>query len=270
MLVAYCGNNFRRETAMKLRGRLITLSAVLLTFTLSATLSSFCSAGHLSVSVGDWVKYRAVREGPGDMAWTGDWYIYTKGIRIEVLNVSGNNVTFIETKYQTNGDVYNSTGEYDVSSSNCRYQHYYFVSSNLSEGDTAPFPPAESEHADSLRIDRTEQRMYNGANRTVSIAKFNYTDMYFGDLMYLYEDYCWDQKTGFLLELTFRTHIPAVDNVTSVGGLTVQETSLWPSNSDNPPVQLMVLGAFMGAASVITVGLVVLEREKIRGWFRRK
>ena len=199
------------------------------------------------------------------MAWTGDWYIDMKGIKIEVLSISGTNITFFETKYNINGGTYNNTCEYDITTSNGRYYHYYFVPSNLSVGDLVPFPPVDIEHVGPLLISRTEQRSYSGANRTVDIAEFNYTSEYFGDTMNFYESYCWDQKTGFLLELTARTLIPSMGHLTSTGGLIVEETSLWSSKNYDPPLQLMALRAIIGVASVITVGMVILKKDKIGG-----
>jgi hypothetical protein len=237
---------------------------------LATVSSSFSSAENFGVSAGDWVRYRAVREGPGDMAWTGDWYINTKSIRVEVLSVLDTNVTFLVSKYQRDGTVCNSTNEYDVASSSGRYYHYYFVFSNLSVGDVISFPRDDSAHAGPLQIGRIEQKLYNGANRTVCIAEFNYTSTYFGDIMVLYESYCWDQKTGFLLEQTAMTCIPSMGNLTSKGGLLVEKTSLWSSDSDSPPMQLMAVGAFIGLASVATIGLIVVKREKIRGWLGEK
>jgi len=271
-LVAHYGNNSRRETDLKSKGRLITVLAVLLIFALSATLSSsFGSAGRLGVSIGDWVKYRAVREGTlGNLAWTGDWYEATF-IRIEIVNVSGTVVNFVETWYYADGAHWSETGGYDTATSYGYGYHYFFVASNLSIGDTIPFPNDLTYVPNgSLRIDKTELRSYNGINRTVCVAGFSYSQEHFGEMANFYSGVYWDQASGFLLECTFLVAIPSYsDTSKSVGGLVVEETNLWQSSTPTIPVHLMAFGTILGIASVVTIGVMAIEKDKIRGKLAR-
>ncbi len=193
---------------------------------------STTEAGLVGVKAGDWVKYKVIRIGPESAAWhvpmdKAMW------IKTEVLNVSGTNVTLLETIHLIDGSDSVRTHSWDLqktpSSGFCRY----VVASNLSPGDkvgdytvwlneTGTFKDVE------LKLNATVSRTYGGVEREVNMLEWSHFGPYDVYIYSFYHEFCWDKSTGFLLEKTFQTYVLSYGNASmSTLKLEIADTNMW-------------------------------------------
>jgi len=153
----------------------------------------------VGVKVGDWMKYgNFVGVGPGtEVINQSDWS------KIEVVAVSGTNVTFLRSGKFKNGSDFQEEGiAIDVEKGAMNgtvVGPSIVIAANLQEGDILPGQPIQG--APPFTINRTETRNYLGISRSVNIL--NVTQSVLG------VDYqsvmIWDRVSGMLLEMSLMT-----------------------------------------------------------------
>jgi len=238
--------------------RLITLLAVFLTFALLATLSSsFCSAEHLGVSVGDWAEYKIVRGGHGSTAWAGD-FEFADSKRIEFVNVSDTFVEILETTHYTDGWDVNGTIGYDVL--NELHQFKYVAPANLTIGDL--LPEAFGLSSSRAQISKTVIGEYVGENRTACVAESTYSEPYAQYVLDVREEYRWDRDTGLLLKSTFETTFEGYGSASlSYASLVLDKTNLWGKQASAAPITWLPVGILLCGSAIGIAGIVVSEKD---------
>ena len=183
--------------------RLAALVLISVVTMLVVTATGSCQLGTRTVGVkaGDWVKYKFIKLGPDEIAWSG--YRHAVWIKVEVLNVSGNIVKYRETINRDYGYEIFSTISYDVRDVTGRGGYIISADLELGEkiGEYAIFTYKQNEYVYvNLKLNATEFRTYGGVTREVNPVKFSYISPYdVYDVHYTWERY-WDKHTGFLLE----------------------------------------------------------------------
>jgi len=144
------------------------------------------------VTLGDWFKYSVTFGGNGTAPPPlFEDFIEVQWVRVQVISVSGTNVTEQATRHYLNGSETIHSGWVDVDTGN--YTDRYsgsidFISGNLSVGDVIYSSP-ESINA---IITATGLRAYPGGTRET-----NYAPYYAGPWKV---DYYWDRSTGAVVE----------------------------------------------------------------------
>jgi hypothetical protein len=246
---------------MKKLVKAVLILMAMLTLTFVSSFAAFSFAEQVGVSVGDWVKYKVIRQGKSSAAWTER---HAEWIRIEVLNVSGSSVNVLKTWYYQDGKTYNRTHNIDVMKLRGDYCHV--TRANLTVGDEVFDETFQMFFNDTVRISQITSRTYGGENREVCLAELSYSQAYFGDVLNVHEKYWWDRETGILLETTLETTIERLGNDSkSTQSLTVAETSLWETHT--PPSPILPLAVLGASLAVVVVGAAVAlkkRKEKIR------
>jgi len=176
----------------------------------------------VGVKVGDWAKYDVKREGM-PTAWQS--YSETEWIRVEVQNVSGTDVTLIETRRLSDGSEENRTHKGDVGNSDSVY--IYIIPANLDTGDDILYCGL-----DKRRINSTVSKSYDKAVRDANQITLSATVPHFTDYLHTISEFLWDKSTGMLLETRFETYLVGYENTSrSLLRLEIVETNLWKIES---------------------------------------
>jgi hypothetical protein len=174
------------------------LLTIILTFLLmlSIVLPVLAAAYNPGVTAGQFVKYgNFVGVGPGAESFNDyDW------LNLQVMDVSGKEVTFLSTSQFKNGTAISGNGTISVwnvetgTEDGVPKTQGPIIASNLNQGD--PIPPYNT-----YTVNRTETRVYLGNSRSVNILDASgSTPDYTTTLNYVY-----DKASGMLLESSTQT-----------------------------------------------------------------
>jgi hypothetical protein len=217
------------------------LSFVFLVLLISACFSMVClvhgvdaEADVVGVKAGDWVKYSVTRVGSTG-AWPAD-LSRAVWVKVEVLNVSGANVTIREIVHDADGSEMIRNSSYNLenyigSSGN------YIIAANLGPGDKIDFVPLEIDFYKwvnvYLTLNDTDYRSYGGVSREVNHLKFSglQSDSLIGasEIFWINctcERY-WDKSTGFLLEWKVVKYYIGYEKYPSIFNLEIEDTNMW-------------------------------------------
>jgi hypothetical protein len=208
------------------------------------------------VAKGLYVTYgNFIGDGPG--VETFNDYNWSK---LEVIDVSGNEITLLSTGQFKNGAAIPGNGTVEVwnveagTESGVPSTQGPIIAANLTEGDLIP-PP------NTYMVNKTENRVYLGASRSVNILAVTVsTPDYSTSLTYVY-----DRSSGMLLESTVETTQTQPETVTSTYSYSIIETNLFESA---PPISISnILIIFVIAAITIIIvlavaGFVLSKRKK--------
>jgi len=201
------------------------------------------------VSVGYWVKY-------GNTTATGITYIgsgfnETEWIKIEVVKVSGTEVTFSMSRMFQNGSTEKGAdimSDVDTgwATGGLTWRNHFLIAANLTQNDT--FTTIGTE----VLISKTENRSYAGMDRTVNIVNYTESDDYYYELFMVY-----DQISGFLLEMD--TSLTSGTIPTGNEGLSFVAVELNMKASSQNTLIYIATGI---AVAVVVVSAVVLWHKK--------
>jgi hypothetical protein len=252
---------------MRHKNKPIMMLAMFFGLTLLATVSSsFSSAGHIGVSVGDWVKYKIVRGGDTNTAWMGD-YEFDDWIRIEVLNVSGTLVSLHEAHWQRGGGFRNITTQVDLAKDGGEFQLTF---AGFGVGDIIPCEDWQKAFNVTFMIKEEATRLYCGENRTVLKTEIFYSEPYAGYILDTREEFWWDKGTGILVDKIFETVIHGYEQTTkSFAGFSIEQTSLWGKQTQDTPWSWFPAGVMSVGAIIGIVGVVISERDNIKKRLKR-
>jgi hypothetical protein len=187
----------------------------------------------LSVGVkpGDWIVY--------DVNYTGsptqDHDIVLA--RMEILSVSGHSIVVSMTsKFSDNTtDVSKATLNLDTGD----LIDNFIIPANLTAGQTFI-----DKNLGNITIERTEQRTYAGATRTVCITSTSTNT------------YVWDQATGVSVEGITQTEEYSIHSI-------VSDTNLWqPSSSGLNPASVIIFAGLVVIIIMIFTAIIVHFRRK--------
>jgi hypothetical protein len=226
----------------------------------------------VGVNAGDWVKYKFMKLGPDEIAWSG--YKHAVWIKVEVLNVSGNVVKYRETINWDYGYKTFSTISRDVRDVTGRGG--YIIGADLELGEKIGEYPISTYkphplyvYAD-LKLNATEFRTYSGVTREVNPVKFSYISPYdVYDVHYTWERY-WDKHTGFLLEKKMTAYFLGNEefgynetNPESTLIMKIAGTNMWDMETEGSfPWQLLAMTIPVAVVSVAVVVKVRNNRKK--------
>jgi len=201
------------------------------------------------VSVGYWVKY-------GNITATGITYIgsgfnETEWIKIEVVKVSGTEVTFSMSRMFKNGSMEKGAdimSDVDTgwATGGLTWRNHFLIAANLTQNDT--FTTIGTD----VLISKTENRSYAGMDRTVNIVNYTESDDYYYELFMVY-----DRISGLLLEMnTFTTSLmlPLLNEE-----LSFEAVELNMKASSQYTLIYIAIGI---AVAVVVVSAVVLRQKK--------
>jgi hypothetical protein len=235
----------------------ILLSSVLLGGTM-ATWQDITNGDLVGVKVGDWVKYSVSRLGQPH-AWVPPPIERAEWIRVDVLGISGTTITVNETIHLADGSERIKTFPSDIKMG---LTETYIVPANLSAGDEFFLIFTE------VAINSTVSGTYGGVVREVNLLNRSYFVSHFEYVYNYSEEYCWDKKSGFLLERTFRSYALGFENTSmSTLSLAIVDTNMWKmdrklQSRGSQSGLLVVAGLFIVAMVVITV--TKLSKNKLK------
>jgi hypothetical protein len=204
------------------------------------------------VTSGQFVTYgNFVGVGPGFESFNDyDW------LRLEVVSVSGKQVTLLSTGRFKNGDAIpgnNTTTVWNVETGTedgTPSTQGSIIAANLSQGDAIP-PP------NTYAINMTEDRTYLGVSRSVNILDVAIsTPDYETSLTFVY-----DRVSGMLLESTSKTTQVQPETATSEYSYSIIDTNIFGPAPGNLPVGYFILIAAV-VILVVVVVLVILRTKK--------
>ena len=177
--------------------KLKLLTAILaITLMLSIVLPVLAVAYNPGVTAGQYVKYgNFVGVGPGaesfnEYAW----------LKLQVMDVSGKEVTFLSTSQFKNGTAISGNGTISVwnvevgTEDGVPSTQGPIIAVSLNQGD--PIPPSNT-----YSVNRTETRVYLGNSRTVNILDASISTPDYNTTL----NYVYDKSSGMLLESTTQT-----------------------------------------------------------------
>ena len=207
------------------------------------------------VTAGQYVTYgNFVGIGPGFESFNDyDW------LKLEVISVSGNEVTLLSTGQFKNGNAIPGNGTTTVwnvetgTEDGTPSTQGPIIAANLVQGDAIP-PP------NTYAVNKTEDRTYLGVSRIVNILEVTIsTPDYDTELTYVY-----DKFSGILLESTSAT-TQKPELITSEYSYSIIETNIIESETISPfseTILLVVIAATVVAVLVIIAILVLRGRTK--------
>jgi hypothetical protein len=209
------------------------------------------------VEIGQYVKYgNFVGVGQGVESFNDyDW------LRLQVMDVSGTDVTLLSTSQFKNGTAIEGNGTILIWNVETGTQDGVpstqgpIIAANLNQGD--PIPPPNT-----YVVNSTESRTYLGVSRTVNILDASLsTPDYNATLTYVY-----DKASGMLLESTTQTVTQADPQpVTTTISYSVIETNIFGSTANPSPsvpeLPITAVGVVVVLMSVVA-GLILLKRRK--------
>ena len=178
---------------------------------------------------GNWVEYKTAYTGSPPES-------YLTGVKMEVQNVQGKNITIkITVKYS---DGTQDTASYTLDIDAGKLGDGFIVPANLNKGDTF-----YEENEGEITIHGVEERTYAGATRTVVVyTSISQTDFY------------WDKTTGVLLE----ANQPFNDYTLNIKA---DRTNIWESQTVGPE-STMVYILIIVAIALVATGLFIFIRRK--------
>lgn len=205
---------------------------VLLSIVVLGLFSNVLADLSVGVKPGDWIVY--------DVNYTG---YPTQGhdivwAQMEILSVSGHSIVVSMTsKFSDNAtDISKATLNLDTGD----LIDNFIIPANLTTGLTFL-----DKNLGNMTIERTEQRTYAGATRTVCITSTSTNT------------YVWDQASGVSVEGISRTEEYSIHSI-------VSETNLWQPNSSglNPASVLMITGLVVIVIMLFAAIIVHSQRKR--------
>lgn len=202
------------------------------------TLPVFAIEYNSGVVKGQYVKYgNFVGNGPGVESFNDyDW------LKLEVISVSGKEVTLLSTGQFKNGAAIPGNGTTEVwnvetgTDNGVPSTQGSIIAANLTEGD--PIPPPNT-----YMVNKTENRVYLGVSRSVNVLEATVsTPDYSTSLTYVY-----DRSSGMLLESSVET-TQTQTATSSAYSYSITETNIFGSTP------IWIIAAII---AVITLGVVI-------------
>lgn len=225
---------------LKLKVAIALVCIISVAFIASASATDY----NPGVSANQYIKYgNVMMSGPTVPADAND----TDYIRIDVVDISGTNVTLHMSGQYKNGTAATPESGYivDVETGYMNYSSglgSFVIAANLQEGDNL------TTAALSLKVNTTETRTYLSANRAVNIVNLTYS----GYMIFL----AYDQASGILLELDM---IPMLNTEIS---FSVVETNIFTTGPAAWLQDNLIYIVIVIIVIIVVVAAVVLMRRK--------
>lgn len=252
---------------MKSKRTLLVISVMILFTVTGVGLGQPETAYVVGVEVGDWVKYDVSCEGQPHL-WNVPLLYYppmdVEWVALEVLSVSGSNVTVRETVHRFDEEERNIT--FTISPvKTMSLRDRYIIPANVSVGYKIPInrdtynPVTDSwKTVYELSINTTTLRSYAGVAREVNILKSSWLYPYFEYVENLTEVYVWDRATGFLLEKKWQSTFLGLENTsTSMVSVRMIETNMWKVETTSQPSQWLLWAAVGIVLSAVVVAITL-------------
>ncbi len=233
----------------------ILVAAIIL---LSLALPVFAIQYSSGVTVGQYVKY-------GNFVGSGQGYESFNDysfLNLEVVSVSGKQVTLLSTGQFKNGTALPGNGTTDVwnietgTDNGIPSTQGPIIATNLNQGDAIPPPNTYS-------VNQTEDRTYLGNTRSVNILNVMVsTPDYNSSINYVY-----DKLSGMLLESISTTITQAQPQpITSTYSYSVIETNIFGSTTPTPtiPEFSSQILAVTGILLLTSVSIILVRRQRIK------
>ena len=205
---------------------------VLLSILLLSSFSNVVADLSVGVKPADWIAYNVNYTGSPtqghDIVWA----------KMEILSVSGHSIAVSMTSKFSDNTTDVSTAAMNLDTGDLIDN--FIIPANLTAGQTFL-----DKNFGNITIERTEQRTYAGATRTVCISSISTNT------------YVWDQATGVSVEGISQTEEYSIHSI-------VSETNLWQSspNGLNPAPVLMLTGLVVIVTMIIAVIIVHFQRRR--------
>jgi hypothetical protein len=189
----------------------------------------------------------------------------TAFLRVDILSVSGNNVTFKATESFNNGtadkvvtqvqDVNTGVRNSSLASS------LFIIAGGLGANDKVCGGTAS--YCSTLTINSTQTRTYSGASRDTNVWSWSGSGQY-GSFSY---SYYWDKTTGILVENSISSTIPSGSSqqysTTQTFHFTATETNIWSATilGLSPIVLYGIIGAIVAIVVIVAAVLVMRMRK---------
>jgi hypothetical protein len=201
------------------------------------------------VSVGYWVKYGSITA--TGIKYIGSGFSETEWIKIEVVEVSGTEVTFSISRTFKNGSIEKGAdiiSDVDTgwATGGLTWRNHFLIAANLIQNETF------TTIGINVLISKTENRSYAGMDRTVNIVNYTESEDYYYELFMVY-----DQISGFLLEMN--TSLTSVTLPTGNEELSFVAVELNMKASSQYTLIYIATGI---AVAVVAVSAVVLWHKK--------
>src|SRR2546425_5268042 len=242
----------------------ITLSLVLLLLALPSLHIPIAHGASYSpgVTVGEWVDYGQLSFQGNGNSFNVQGFTHTIDLNSTVTNVNGNSVTLIQTaKFDNDTAPRSVVLQGDVATGNGNLT-FALIAGGLSAGDSVTqAPPVLGLGGFASVINETVERYYAGALRTVNVGiqESSLSGPIFRSSAY------WDARTGFALELSLYSFIPAgiLYPSSPSSSITIHlkatSTNIWPaSNSPDFSLDITPLSSFViyqGSSDTFSVNL---------------
>jgi hypothetical protein len=185
-----------RENQHSLGKKMKKLTILALCLTLLSlimfTVPVAAQATTVGVGPGDWFKYGVTESGNSTVMHPLQWE------KVQVISVSGTNVTAQGTWHYQAGDEQTFEGQVDVETGEGNLTSL-FIAANLSAGYAVSI--FEISGTISTTIDSTTNRTYSSGARETNHVQYSSNNTFGSELdSYLFNDY-WDKSTGALVEM---------------------------------------------------------------------
>jgi len=210
----------------------------------------------VGVKPGDLVKYKVTKFGD-NIAWL--LYPYAVWIKVEVLNVSDDLVTILETIHDSDGSEFSRDFSWSIHAYR-KAPFSYIIPANYGPRDKIDEIPIFDEDSDKymyvdLTLNDTVLRSYGEVTREVNQLKWSQVSWVFPNKVnFTYELY-WDKSTGFLLEGKLAGYFVGYEEYYEVHPpstyiIEVDETNVWEMQK---PKQ-----SFAWLITVIPIGIIIV------------
>jgi hypothetical protein len=234
-------SNFRPLTAF-----------IAITVLAALALSVFAQEYNPGVTEGQYVTYgNFVGIGPGFESFN-DYDL----LKLEVVSVSGNEVTLLSTGQFKNGNAIPGNGTTTVwnvetgTEDGTPSTQGPIIAANLVQGDAIP-PP------NTYTVNKTEDQTYLGTSRSVNILDVTIsTPDYDTTLAYVY-----DRVSGMLLESTSKTTQTQPEPSTSEYSYSIIETNIFETAPRTLPAEYIIIVAVVAIVIMVAI-LVIWKRTK--------
>ena len=243
---------------------LLVLIVLLLVAFLPVVVREVCGevvSSAVGVRVGDWVKYKVTKSGPGTI-----WYPGMENalwVKTEVTDLSIATVTVQQTVHNEDGnEVIRESSwnlEYDRPYGRLEAYTRFIIAANHSAGDKigdiAVFLNNNTfaTYVDVVLND-TELRNYDGATKEVNHVKFS---SFIPEGVFVRNstfEIWWEKRSGFLVGLYLQSYLfypPGYEDTVSEFALEIEDTNMWAMGSTH------LTWVEVGAAIIIPGSLIV-------------
>lgn len=226
-------------------------------------------ANSVGVKVGDWVKYDVFCAGE-PFLWDSPLLYYdpveVDWVKVEVLSVSGSNVTVRETVHCFDGRERNSTLTISPYLTRMTFGGSgYIIPANYGPGDMVGFAHIWVTYGDwrdvELTLNDTVSRSYGGVTKEVNVVQWSHLYPYDPYIYNFSYEFCWDKSTGFLLEKTFQAYALGYGNASmSTVKLEIADTNMWEMKTAQPFWSQSWPWAIIGLVGTTAAGATVIAK----------